>query len=334
MSSTGQVQDFSDLYKDLMIRMRDISDDANLIVVAKRLVNTALHDIIISDKYEWGKRFATLVTQPSYSTGTVAVSRGSTAVVGTSTAWATTNDMGIANARAGGKMKLGGEVYEVSSVTDATNIVLASKFTRTTLASGSSYTYFEDEYDPESDFDEIISSYRMIGDIEVPIVHNDKFHRAFVRNDVVGQPQIATVIDRAFGSSTARVQKIVLAPSPNDFYSLRYKYSTKFLATSSAGVEQTQLVEDSDEPIIPLKYRHSIVLHALKMGFLTRKDDQRSQQLGAEYNELIQRMKVDTGAADPQPKLQITRPSTTYWGRGRRKSGRFSTGTEFEDLRL
>lgn len=334
MSATGQVQDFSDLYTDLMNRMRDLVTDTNLLVIAKRLINTALHDIIISDEYEWGKRFATLVTQPQYTTGTVAVSRGSTAVTGTDTLWATNNDMGINNAIVGGKMKLGGEVYEVATVTDNTNIVLASKFTRTTLAAGSSYSYFQDEYDPATDFDSIVSSYKMIGDIEIPIIHNDKFSRMFVRNDVVGQPQVATVIDREFGSDTSRIQKIVLAPSPNDFYTLRYKYSTKFLATSSSGVEQTQLSTDTDEPIIPLKYRHVIVLHALKMGFLTRKDDQRSQQLSGEYNDLITRMKVDTGAADPQPRLVIQRPSSTYWGRGRRKSRRFSTGTEFEDLRI
>jgi hypothetical protein len=333
MSSSGQVQDFQDLYTDLTNRLKNTITDTNLLTVAKRLINIALHDIIISDKYEWGKRWATIVTQPSYTTGTVAASKGSTTVTGTDTLWNTNNDFGVPNVRAGGKIKISSEVYEVASVASDTSLTLRSTYTRDDITGGS-YIYFEDEYSPAADFDEIMMSQKMIGDIEIPVIQNDKFFRAYVRNDILGQPRVATVIDREFGSDTSRVQKIVFSPSPNDSWLVRYRYATTYLAVDSSGTEKTQLVDDTDEPIIPLKYRHVIVLHALKMGYLTTKDDNRYQAVGHEYNELIQRMKVDTGAADPQPMLEIKRPSSVYWGRGARRARRFSTGTEFEELRI
>lgn len=68
----------------------------------------------------------------SYSAGTLAVTIGSTAVVGTGTSW-------TANVDAGMVLTIGGRLHAVASVTDNTHIVLLRPF-RGTTASGLTYT--------------------------------------------------------------------------------------------------------------------------------------------------------------------------------------------------
>ena len=69
-----------------------------------------------------------------YSTGTVAVTNGSTAVVGTSTVW--TSDM------VGRYLEVNNYWYEISSVTDNTHLTLLTEYGEDT-ASGASYTIAE-----------------------------------------------------------------------------------------------------------------------------------------------------------------------------------------------
>ena len=45
-----------------------------------------------------------------------------------------------------------------------------------------------------------------------------------------------------------------------------------------AGAEQAELVNDNDEPIMPRRYRHAIVLRAVYEWYLYRKDDARAQE--------------------------------------------------------
>lgn len=82
----------------------------------------------------------------NYTTGTIAVTNGSTAVVGTSTAWV------VGNVKAGAYLIIDTVPYEIATVTDATNIVLVKKYEGVT-ATGLSYiaadvpTVYEDFQD-------------------------------------------------------------------------------------------------------------------------------------------------------------------------------------------
>lgn len=330
MSTTSQVIDFQDLYTDVLNKTRSNPSLSTLITFAKRYVNQAVQHIVGIDEFEWGKRWATFVTNASYTTGTIAITKGSSTLTGTSTLWNTNNDLGVANTRTTGKLKIGSEVYEIASVDSDTQITLSSNYTQDTLTEGS-YVYFEDEYALEADFDKPVFTQHLQGDLDIPIVSNSDFHRNYIRNSITGKPKSATVIDRAFDGSTARVQRMTFHPSPADFYTIRYRYVTSFIAVSSTGTEQSAMSADSDEPIIPIKYRNCIVQYALSQWWRDRQDDARSQEAKNEYDQTIAQMQSDTGAPTPRPRMRVARPRITYWGRGGGR--RYQTGTEFDEMR-
>ena len=96
------------------------------------------------------------------------------------------------------------------------------------------------------------------------------------------------------------------------------------------------LSADTDEPIVPLRYRHAIVLHALYNWYRDKKDDDRQLSAKAEYTDIILRITgdVEIGASRPQlhPRLAVykrhaQRPYTPHRGR------RWTTGSTFDELR-
>jgi hypothetical protein len=337
MSSTSQVTDFQDLYTDVLQKARENTGLSALSSIAKGYINTALQHILSMDEFEWGKRWATLITHGAYSTGTVSISQGSTALTGDGTLWNTANTFAVNNAQTIGKIKLSTEVYEISSVNSDTSITLASKYTLDDLAAGSSYEYFEDEYAVAADFEKPILTQNIQGDIQIPIISTHDFNRMYVRNDVTGDPRIATFQDRTFSGSTARVQRLVLNPAPSKAYTIRYRYVTSNIAVTTGGVEATALVNDNDEPIIPIRYREAISLYAIYLWMAYRKDDQRSQMAKAGFDEMVCIVKADYGAPQPRPRMNMTKPVPQYGSRGRggrHGRRRFQTGSEFDEMRV
>src|SRR5258706_301059 len=77
-----------------------------------------------------------------------------TTVTGSSTLWNTAvTGMGFNNARVGGKMRFDTtDVYTVSTVGSDTAITLASRYIGDSALSGSTYSYFEDEYALAADY--------------------------------------------------------------------------------------------------------------------------------------------------------------------------------------
>src|SRR5262245_12669496 len=127
MSATTQVTTFSDLYTEVLNRVRANTSDTTSIALAKRYINKGLNDIHIQRKRPWAERKRVLNTHAPYSTGTIAIALSArTTVTGSSTLWNTAvTGMGFNNARVGGKMVFGdNEVYQVSAVTNDTSITL------------------------------------------------------------------------------------------------------------------------------------------------------------------------------------------------------------------
>ena len=142
----------------------------------------------------------------------------------------------------------------------------------------------------------------------------------------------------------ARSRKLVLHPPPNTAEIIRYHYVTSDLATgiredlntSGSGqnfaTRKEQLEYDSDEPIVPLRYRHAIVFHALSHWYRDKKDDQRSQAASAEYVNLMTRIIGDTeiGGARAQLRPRIGR----YKSRAKRpwggSTGRYDVNGAFD----
>lgn len=339
MSSTSQVTTFSDLYTDLQNRVRLQTGVTATENQAKRYINIALQDMHVgfAEKFPWCHRTATLVTQAQYTTGTISVSQGGTAVTGASTAWATANVFGINNARTTGKLVISGgvEAYGISAVGSDTSITLASRFTQSDVSAGT-YVYFEDEYALASDFLRPISytSFDIAGTID--LIGWIEFRRRYPRNKTTGKPRIATIVDRAFSGSTTPARHVIFFQPPDQNYTISYDYVTANLGVTSAGTEQSGLSSDSDEPIVPLRYRHAIVFHALYHWYRDKKDDTRSQEAKGEYTDMMLRMTGDTEIGRPLPRF--VPPTRNYRSYARApysgmSRGRWTAGNAFDEMR-
>jgi len=109
-------------------------------------------------------------------------------------------------------------------------------------------------------------------------------------------------------------------------------YLTSNLAVSSGGVAQANLIGETDEPIVPLRYRHVIILHALYFWYRDRKDDQRSQEARMEYQDLVRRIRQDTQPTDDRPRLMPNLSRYRMVPRGRGARGRFDVSGRFDRM--
>jgi hypothetical protein len=307
MAAATIVTTFSDLYGDLIDRVREATGVVATNNIAKRFINTALHDMHIgfAEKVPWAERRATLITQAPYSTGTVTITKGSTTLTGSGTAWNTNNSFGVANMRVGGKIVIAGtlEVYEISAVGSDTGATLGSRYVGADVSAGS-YSYFEDEYALASDFLRPVDARSFDDNRSVDILSRTDFRRRFARNAVTGPILACCFQDYPFSGSTTPVRKIRVARPPDQVYAIPYSYITANLAVSTIGAAKAQLVDDTDEPIVPLRYRPAIVLHALYNWYRDRKDDARSQEAKAEYTDLMLRIGSDQEVGSPRPRLE------------------------------
>jgi hypothetical protein len=339
MSSTTAPKDFSDLYSDFQVRLRETTSVTATQNIAKRYISIALYDMHIGqwEKFYWAERSAVLRTQPTYSTGTVAITKGSSTLTGTDTLWNTNNDFSVANARTTGKIVIGGseEVYTISAVGSDTSITLNEPFIDDTVTEAS-YVYFEDEYALHADFLRPVDAQSFSDNGEIKLISRTEFRRRYPRNKVTGKPEIATIVDRTFASDTTPVRRVRLWRSPDKAYLIPYSFITNKLAVTSAGVEQSGLVNDTDEPIVPVQYRHAIVFHALYHAYRDRKDDARAESAKAEYTDLMLRLIGDQEIGSPRPQIRpvrgpyVRRASRPYTGRG---SSRYMLGTSFDEIR-
>ena len=332
MAAGTQVTTLSDFRTELLNATREQTGLSALNTIADRYINISLADMHHNHVYPWAVREAVLITQPSYSTGTVTITKGATALTGASTAWTTNNSFGVANARTTGKIVIGSntDVYEITTVGGATSITLASRFTGADVSAGS-YTYFEDDYALASDFFRPVDWRSFSTDRRIGIVQQREFYARFARNSTTGKPTCATLVDKPFSGSTARVQRVRFAPAPDDAYSIPYRYITTSLASSSTGTAQTELTADTDEPIIPLRYRHLLLTNALYHWFLYRKNDTRAAEVRAEYDRLKAKLDADTGLTESRARIEFRTPN--FNNRRRYRTGGYATGTWFDELK-
>jgi len=340
MGATTQITTFLDLYTDLQNRVRVTTGVTATENQAKRYINIALHDMHIGfgEKFWWAERTAQLVTQPQYQTGTVVTTKGSTTITGTSTEWNTNNDFSVANMRVGGKITFGdNDVYEISAVASDTSATLTTNFINTSL-SGSSYTYFEDEYDLDADFLRPVDIQSFDSSMDIALIARTDFRRLYPRNNTPGRPQVATLTVKGPSSSVDLQRRVRFYRPPDIAYIIPYSFVTDKLAVSASGVEALNLSADTDEPIVPLQYRFVIVTHALWHWYRDKKDDARSAEVAQEWSNLLQRIVGDTEiGVTPRPRINVqhrryVRRAQSPW-RGAIGRGRHVTGTAFDEIR-
>jgi hypothetical protein len=302
MSSTSQLTTFSDIYTDLLQRVRVTTSVSASVEQAKRYVNIALHDIHLGFDYKlpWCERQSILRTKAPYSTGTVSISIGSTSLTGSSTLWNTSNGYAETNVEANGKFIFEGaqDIYPVSAASTDTACTLASRYVGSAALSGATYTYFEDEYDLASTFLRPVD-FRMFSPLMgIELISRADFRRRYPAVRISGKPRVACIIDSpSTVAILTPVRRVVLYPYPDQVYQIPYTYITSTIAVTSAGAALTSMSSDSDEPTMPLRYRHAIIFHALYHWYRDKKDDARSEQAKAEYTDIMMRIVNDQDIA-------------------------------------
>lgn len=336
--STTQPKTFANLLEDLQNRLREQTGVTATEDIAKRFLNTALQDMHVGfgEKFPWAERQATILTHARYTTGTVTIAQGSTALTGDSTAWDTANDFGVKNALATGKLSINGtpEIYTIASVDSDTGITLNERYVGDD-ASEATYTYFEDEYALSADFLRPLDLQFFDQAREIDLIPRNEFRRRYPRNNLTGKPLVATIVDRPFSGDTTPVRRVMFWKPPDAAYLLPYSFVTNKLAVSSAGTAQESLSADADEPIVPMQFRHAIVYHALHHIYRDRKDDARSQEAKAEFTDLMLRISSDHEIGRPRPQLQPRISPYVSYARNpyRRRGTRYTTGTAFDERR-
>ena len=333
MSATSQVTSYSDLYTALEQAVRVTTGVTATENLAKRAINIALQDMHLGleYRYPWAERRAILRTQDDYSTGTITATQGSTAITGASTLWNTANSFGVNNVRTTGKILIGGGSvpYGISSISSDTAAVLTDRFVESTVTAGT-YVYYEDEYDLASDFLRPVDAQRFSDDTNINIISRTEFRRRYPSNSTRGKPNVATIIDFAPSGNTTPIRRVKLAPAPDSFILIPYTYITANLVVDSTGTAKTGFTADDDEPVVPLRYRHAILYHALYNWYRDRKDDARAISAKAEYTDIMLRIMSDSeiGAVRPQLRPRISgyvraAKSPYSGGRGRFDLGKF-----------
>jgi hypothetical protein len=340
MTNTSQPQTFNDLYISLLNKVREQTSQTATVNQAKSYINTGLQDMHIGwgERFPWAERQARLTTMAPYSTGTVSIAKGSVNLTGTGTNWATANSFGIPNVRPTGKLVINGSapIYEISNAAiGATSLTLTSPYVDSSVVNGP-YLYFEDEYDLDADFLRPLDMQYFDTRSEIKIIDRNRFRRNFPKNSIPGKPGIACILDRAFVGNTVPVRRVALYRAPSANFSIPYSFVTNKLAVSATGVAQTSLVADTDEPIVPLQYRHAIILHGLFNWYRDKKDDTRSAETRQEFVDLMIRIAGDTEVGERRPTIQPV--MSRYRGRARspyrRGTGRsaYSTGSRFDRM--
>ena len=213
MSTTDAPATFTELYTDLQNRVRVQTGVTATSDQAKRYINVALQDMHLGfgEKFPWAHRVDQLVTQPEYSTGTVTITQGSTALSGASTLWNTNNNFSVTNMRARGRIVINGgvEIYEISSVTNDTAAVLTAAFVKADV-SAASYLYFEDEYDLASDFLRPLDLQNFDTNGDIDLIGRTEFRLRYPRSKTTGKPLVATIIDRVPSGNTTPRRRVRL----------------------------------------------------------------------------------------------------------------------------
>jgi hypothetical protein len=333
VSETGQPTTFADLYTDLQNRVRVTTGQTATTIQAKRYINVALHDMSLGFEYKmpWLERSGQLRTHEAYSTGTVSINRGSAALTGTGTAWNTANTFNENNARTTGKWLLSGgaEIYPTSTVASDTSVTLSTAYVGTENLTDASYVYFEDEYALASDFLRPLDFQFFSQAYEIELIPRDDFRRRFPRPNIAGKPEFACIIDAPPSGSTAPVRRVQFSPYPTTAMLIPYSYITNAVGVTSAGVQLTNLSNDTDEPLMPLRYRHAIIYHALYHWYRDKRDDARSQEAKAEYTDIMLRI-VDGQDFGSSSKGQIRPNPSGYARSARRPYGRGWGGRRYD----
>ncbi len=175
---------------------------------------------------------------------------------------------------------------------------------------------YQDEVTLPDDFMRLAGNQVRVANRTLDMLGRVEFRHRFAGKHDINKPQYATLIDTNDALSGIDNRKLRLFPIPSSVERGFLTYVTKDLVTAADGEWKEEFDLDTDEPIVPRRYRHAIFLHALSNWYRDRKDDTRSQEVFAQYQQIMSRIINDTEAG--QSNMRIRPGLRSY----RRKAGR------------
>jgi hypothetical protein len=262
------IQTFEDIYTAAMNRVKIPVSNTTELAKIKTIINEEYQTLAAKPQIDWWWLYLyqrAIQVPATYETGTITVSPGDTAFVGASTAWTTTNNVGTANLVAGDFIRIAGddEVYEIKTVTDATNCTLGNADATIryleAAKSAASYEAFRYLFNLPTNFSDMVKVYKAGGRPFSPLPEGIKNLRHIMMAGGNGFP--ISVSARGDGTTAyyavtgteAQKQLLIWPPSDEDL-TIYYDYKVRI----------TNLSATTDEPLLPLEYRPILVAAAVK----------------------------------------------------------------------
>jgi len=304
-----QLVTFEDIH-DFVVEISGLGQSSAASNRINRMINLSYQSDSMLRRWRWLESTSSTVVPTEYTTGTASIVDGLTAVVGSDVAWTSAMD--------GSKFFIQdqGDVYTISSVTDATNLTLSASYAGTS-ASTSAYSIYQDTYTCPSDCEELIDIYHWKDKSRTrkQIDRRAMLDTQLLRKGWTGEVKYWTHGDWASGDS--RTFQIWPA-RPSADYRLFQKYSMKV----------TDLDAGADEPLTPISYRSVHAYGALEQLFMQQGNQQRAAWARGMHQEMLNKMMKDDEASDRRLKL------SARWSRGKRHSlspARYDLGSAWED---
>ena len=310
--SIEEIRTFKDIQDAIIIRAK-INDNAENRNQVKEKINIKYQEVSNEKPYKWTGVTRQFLLPVRYTTGTIAVTKGSRNITGTATVWTSLDHQGC-------KIYIQGESipYKILRVDDAAQTaVLDQKFLGDNNATAS-YTIFRDEFGLFPDFREIRSFTipgvtHQIYPTGTDVLDREREGSPFT----TGLPRCYTVsgenhyhrttwadflIDTDFWedpyTDPARNQNLIVWPGIR---------TVDRLATIRYSKIVPPLMVDDDEPLIPYSTRAVLVYGSLFEHFLQNRDNVTQREWERQYLSCKKRMEAEMDIVSDEMKLIVDR---------------------------
>lgn len=290
-----ELKTLSDIHASIFEKSQLNSSSSAASNMVIRLINEKYTDIAQLCRWRWLQDTASTVVPAVYRTGSVTVSNASATVVG--------SGVSFTASMVGRKIHLESEndVYTIATRVSATRVTLDASYRGTAISAGA-YRIYRNNYTLPVLCEELIDVYYFppSGGRQrtlAPVTQRQMLNLRMSSRITEGKAGVWTHGNQT--SSGTRVLE-VWPPADSADYRLRFDYAKKVTSLSAA----------SDQPLMPVTYRSSIMWGALSDLFMREGHVQRMQWAEKNMNQKVNEMRKDWETTDRRPALKFVHTHT------------------------
>lgn len=269
---------FSTLQSEVFSQTGLVSTDSGSQTLVKRWLNITQQDIVGRWPWTFLRSEENITTVPDYSTGTVSVSSGGTAVTGTNTVFASGVGDGTYKIQFQGAL----DWYTVSARGGATSLTISTAYAPTTNLTSGTYTLRRFYYPLSSTCDRILD----VKNNNTPLKTFETDMRTLdsVNPDLQAANNTYSYVAWTVNtdSTSAYYGNIMIQPYPFPSDS-RLLWIKKLIRVSDMSA-------DTDVSVIPAKWHHILIFGACALAWIYKKDLEVATAWRVEYEKKIEDM--------------------------------------------